>query len=100
MKAIWIEADGTETEVTPNSGFTKESENSFGFTLEELQGFVRDGDRNMVEHIGFPDETEMYINEEGKLHDLEINSKATGIWRKHHGATDVIVGNVLFINPE
>lgn len=79
---LFIKADGETQEVYPQKGKH--------FSLEELQGFVggyieiiRIGDRFMV------------VNEEGKLNGLETNGKATMLFVKHYGQTDMVVGNVL-----
>lgn len=61
-----------------------------GFSLKELQGFV-DG---YIEIVGVGKQF-MVLNEEGKLNGLDINIKATEIFQKHYGATDVIVGDIL-----
>jgi hypothetical protein len=49
-----------------------------------------------VEHVALDGKTHLWLNEEGKLVGLEVNPKATAAWRCYFGATDVIVGNVLF----
>ncbi len=46
-------------------------------------------------HTGIP--CSVYCNEEGKLHGLPMNPRATGFWWAHMGqrVDDVLVGNVV-----
>lgn len=80
--AILIKVDGTRKEVQPRNGTD--------FSLEELQDFV-DG---YIEHVSLPrpfkGNTEMWLNEEGKLIGLPRNEFATILY-----GCDVIVGDVL-----
>jgi len=39
--------------------------------------------------------TVLVCNEEGKLKGLPLNDKATLLWEKVYGKTDIIVGNVI-----
>ena len=79
---ILMKANGDVSEVYPAE--------KKGFSLKELQGFV-DG---YIEIVGVGKQF-MVLNEEGKLNGLYINIKATEIFQKHYGATDVIVGDIL-----
>lgn len=81
--AIWIKANGDVQEVFPQNKKT--------FSLDELQGFVQ----GYIEMVGIGTDHYMILNEEGKLNGLDLNVKATEIFQKHYGATDVIVGDVL-----
>lgn len=80
---ILMKANVDVSEVYP-----KEKKN--GFSLEELQGFVE----GYIEIVSVGQKF-LVLNEEGKLNGLEINQKATEIFQKHYGATDLIVGDVL-----
>ncbi len=87
---LLIKVDGTETKVLPADG--KE------FSLAELQGFVG----GYIERVGFPDGRTLYVHEEGKLLNFEVNKKATEIWRTifagyDFGADDFVVGDVLIV---
>lgn len=90
MIATYIKVDGTEEVVEPADD--KE------FTLRELQAFVG----GYVQMVEFPDGTEIWVHEEGKLLNFPINRKATALWAEafkgyEFGADDIIVGNVLTI---
>ena len=63
-----IKVDGSDQEVHPADGKA--------FTLEELQGFVGGYIERL--QVGF---REMYLNEEGKLHKLPLNRRATDLAR-------------------
>jgi hypothetical protein len=98
-KARWIEVDGTITEIAPNNGKS--------FTLEELQGFVREGDENTIGIAYMPSGLAMVYNDNGKLIGLPVNDKATEIWKKEypiaeypHNNDELIVGNVLIATAE
>ena len=79
---ILIKANGDVSEVYPAE--------KKGFSLKELQGFV--GGYIEIVSVG---QKYLVLNEEGKLNGLEINLKATEIFQKHYGQTDVIVGDIL-----
>ncbi len=50
-----------------------------------------------IECIHLPHlDVNMWINEEGKIHDLPTNAQATLMWVKSYGPTDAIMGNVIF----
>ncbi len=80
--ARWIKADGTEVTVKPLHGKT--------FTLEELQKYVG----GFIELVYTKDEKEMYVNEEGLIHNLPLNDKATRILAHRYGLQG-IHGDVL-----
>jgi len=80
---ILMKANGDVSEVYPNK-------KRHGFSLNELQGFVG----GYIEIVGVGEKF-LVLNEEGKLNGLEINSKATEIFQKYYGKTDLIVGDVL-----
>ena len=84
MEATFIKADGTIQGVSPENG-------EKSFSLKELQTFVG----GYIEFVRFKDKI-MVVNEEGKLHDLPLNKKATAIFVKElPHINDIIVGNVL-----
>lgn len=106
--AYLIKTDGTVTEVHPANGTN--------FSLEELQKFVG-GHIELVRnfqrgHIAITDahsekvvaemvlgeNSDMWINEEGKLEELAINPIATMLYA--YGRQDAIVGDVLIAHTE
>ena len=79
-----IKPDGTVTTVYPRDG--KE------FSLEELQGLVA----GYIEHVLTRTGKHMFINEEGRLQNLQLNPIATFLYRCYSPATgNAIVGNAL-----
>lgn len=85
MIATHIKTNGSQEVVTPLDG-------------QELQAFVG----GLVQLVEFPDGTEIWVNEEGKLFNLPVNHKATAMWADafrgyDFGADDIIVGDVLII---
>lgn len=78
-----IKTTGEEKEVKPKNGYE--------FTLEELQLFVG----GMIELVHTKNGKEMYINEEGKILELEPNQKATQLYE--HSNFDIIVGDVVIL---
>ena len=80
---ILMKANGDVSEVYPKK-------KRHGFSLDEMQGFVG----GYIEIIGVGEKF-LVLNEEGKLNGLEINQKATEIFQKYYGKTDLIVGDVL-----
>jgi hypothetical protein len=82
MRAVTLNASTLEVEVIdlPREG-------GLSIMQEAVGGYIE-----CVSFDGF----EMWLNEEGKLIGLPINEVATAIWESHYGATDVIMGNVLF----
>lgn len=80
--AIFIKFDGDDKNVSPEDG------REFG--LKELQGYV-DG---YIELVYLPDEKIMVVNEEGLIHGLPQNRKASILARRP------IVGNVVIISSD
>lgn len=78
-----IKASGEEIETSPMNGND--------FKLEELQSIVG----GYIEIVWLPNDKIMVINEEGKLMELPLNVKATGIYYNAFGYEDLIVGDVL-----
>ncbi len=86
--ATLIKTDGTQVEVHPANGKR--------FTLDELQGFVG----GLVEMIDLS-EGIMWVNEEGKLDDLPMNTKATNIARPYlFWFDDGVRGDVLVLTAQ
>jgi hypothetical protein len=92
--AYLIKATGEITQVRPANGE--------GFTLDELQGFVGgyieviDSSklrRSQLVEDPITDESELWLNENGKLQNLPINQIATMLYT--YGDHDPIVGDVL-----
>ena len=72
-------------------------------TLESAQKFVG----GYVEGIPFPNGDYLIVNEEGKLMGLEVNEKATKLWRDTFdndnyitGRKDFVVGNAILIKKD
>lgn len=78
-----IRADGSSEIVSPANG-----EN---FTLEECQKIVG----GYVERLYITGDRFMLVNEEGKIHSLPLNDKATALY-----PNDSIVGDVLICKPD
>jgi hypothetical protein len=87
MQATHIKTDGTSEVVNPKKKF---------WSLGELQSFVG----GFIEFVRLPDDKIMVVNEEGKINGLPENPEATRIYQSHHGANDVIVGNVLITEAQ
>lgn len=70
--ASWIKSDGTIDVVQPKNGKT--------FKLDELQGFV--GGYIEIIHPALPgyEGQMLVINEEGKIHGLPLNQRATELY--------------------
>jgi hypothetical protein len=84
VKAISVKATGEITVL--------DFVNVKGSCLDFLQGQVG-GD---VECVGFTDKIDMWLNAEGKYNGNSLNLVATKMWRKYYGATDLIMGDVVF----
>ena len=88
--ATLMRVNGSTEEVHPKKGKV--------FTLEELQGFVG----GYIERVPLGNDRYMWLNEEGKLHDLPLNERATvlaigsGAIHPH----DCVVGDVLIEKGE
>ena len=72
-------------------------------TLESAQAFVG----GMVQGIEFPNGDYMIMNENGKLMGLEVNEKATKLWRDTFdndnfitGRKDFVVGPTILIKKD
>ena len=72
-------------------------------TLESAQEFVG----GMVEGVPFPNGDYLIVNEEGKLMGLDLNEKATKLWRDTFdndnfitGRKDFVVGNAILIKKD
>lgn len=85
MKGRILYVDGREEFIEPKNGTD--------FSLEELNTIV-DG---YIQVVWLKDGRIMVINEEGKIHRLPVNVKATFIVNGE-GIADTIVGNVLVCN--
>jgi hypothetical protein len=84
---ILMKSNGEVEEIKPSNGKT--------FSLQELQGFVQ----GYIEIVGVGNKY-LILNEEGKLNGLDMNRKATEIFIKYYGSTDVIVGDVLLADED
>ena len=82
MKGRILYVDGREEFIEPK--------NSTDFSLEELKTIV-DG---YIQVVWLKDGRIMVVNEEGKIHRLPLNVRATCIVNGE-GIADTIVGNVL-----
>ena len=72
-------------------------------TLESAQKFVG----GMVQGVEFPNGDYLIVNEEGKLMGLEVNEKATKLWRDTFdndnfitGRKDFVVGPAILIKKD
>ena len=72
-------------------------------TLESAQEFVG----GYVEGVSFPNGDYLIVNEEGKLKGLDVNEKATKLWRDTFdndnfitGRKDFVVGNAILIKKD
>ncbi len=70
-----------------------EPKNGKNFELKESQAIV--GGLIEVIELDDPEMSLMVINEEGKLMDLDLNEKATAIFRKNYITSDYIVGDAI-----
>ena len=84
---IIIHSDGALTAVKPRD-FKK-------FTLEELQAFVG----GFIQIVNLAANKLLVVNEEGKLHNLPVNEKATALALSCNAIfpTDYIVGDAVVI---
>jgi len=80
IKAVTITSEGLQSEVE----FTEEN------SLETLQAAVG-GYIQAIDLLGLT----MWINEEGKIHNLPFNPFATLLWEAEFGKTDVILGDII-----
>ena len=82
--ATLIKSNGEEINVSPN--------NKRVFQLDELQNYVG----GFIEIVRTKDNKMMIINEEGKINDLRVNTKASEIYQ--YSGFDFIAGDVLICN--
>lgn len=82
----WIKTDGTEQSVRPADGKK--------FSLPELQKFV--GGYIELTKTSKP-RRDMYVNEEGLIHDLPINAKASQLIDPSYWTAGGIRGDVIVI---
>ena len=87
MNSYIIRTDETQAPVAPGFGNR--------FTLKELQYYVG----GYIELVHLNDNQFLVINEEGKLHNLPFNKKATDLAHAAHCifASDYIVGDAVII---
>ena len=87
MLSTVINTDGLHKNVEPSNGED--------FSLEELRRFVG----GHIELVRLSKSQVMVVNEEGKIHRLPLNVRATCIVNGA-GIADTIVGNVLICRSE
>lgn len=91
MKAIVYEMDGREIEIEPNDGKH--------FTLKEMQGIV--GGTIDIQRLP-KDNKIIIVNDNGLSEGLEVNAKASEVWKRNypiaeypHNNLEFLVGNVI-----
>lgn len=88
VKGHVYKADGKDYE------FTKTKKQiSLKFLQESVGGYIQ------IVPLGESGDV-MVINEEGKIANLPINTKATAIFRRWNGGDDYIVGDVLVLESK
>jgi len=85
-KALVIKSTG-ETEIVE---LPDDNSAEYELLKETLQGWIQPVSLDQ-DLDGFV----IWVNEEGKLERLPINSKATKLWEISYGKTDIIVGNAI-----
>jgi hypothetical protein len=94
---ITIKADGTETvtfierKARTATSLLPDLQKAVGGYIEQVPGFHC----YLVEGVPMP--CVALCNEEGKLHNLPLNEKATRLWRQQWRTTDVLVGDVVVL---
>lgn len=83
MQSSILTSTGSRKDVNPSNGSD--------FSLEELQDFVG----GYIEIVRLSSTQLMVVNEEGKIHNLPINTNATLLYIMATGRKDTIVGDVL-----
>lgn len=53
-----------------------------------------------IQCVYFDNGVSMFCNEEGKINGLPYNHKATALWTKAYGRTDIISGNVVVVGDQ
>lgn len=86
-KAVVISWDGDVRTVE------YEKKNELSFLQDTVDGYIQ-----MVALMGT--QLTMYVNEEGKLHGMPANSKATSILREKFKTPDYIAGDAVFVGAE
>lgn len=84
-QALIIKTDGT-TEIVDY------------FTDNEYD-MLRDAVGGYIEAVTMPDSI-LWVNEEGKIHGLPVNTRATAYFQQHFGPCDIIVGNAVITGRE
>lgn len=69
------------------------------FTHEPPLKWLQDAVGGWIEAVYLGDAV-MYVNEEGKLLKLPVNTMATDLYADHHGPYDIIVGDVVVLDGE
>lgn len=85
IMATLIKTSGEIQEVKPNNGKY--------FELKELQDYVG----GFIEGIGMPDNSMMYVNEEGFINGLPQNIEATKTLDKYMRVSIPIMGDVIIV---
>ncbi len=78
-----LKTDGTVQDYPPANGKH--------YTLAELQAAVG----GYIELVHLDDNLALVLNEEGKLHGLPVNERASELYCLHYGPVDHIVGDAL-----
>ena len=66
------------------------------FTRETEYDVIRTAVGGLIEAVSLRDYgLTLWVNESGKLNDLEFNLFGTALWASNYGLTDVIVGDIL-----
>ena len=82
-----------KTALRINTDFTTEVLDLEVDSLTQLQEAVG----GLVQAADLRDDLTLWCNEEGKLiNGMQVNSIATHLWEKSFGATDIIMGDVVF----
>lgn len=65
--------------------------------LKKLQGWVG----GYIELVTLKDGSQLFCNEEGKIHGLPANEKATkDLWEPNFGPTDILVGPIVHLTGD
>jgi hypothetical protein len=74
---------------------TKSEISEHHFERGESYDLLSDSVGGMIECVSLSDKIDMWINEEGKVYNFDLNPLATAIWEHKYGKTDIIVGDVI-----